>query len=263
MNKKFKIGIVGYGVVGKAIADYFKEFAEIFIFDPQYKKTSKKDIDNCDLAFICVPTARKKDDSCDISLVEENISWIKTPLIIIKSTIEPGTTDRLIEKYKKRIVFSPEYTSESKYFNPLMRSIADHPFIILGGAEKDCLEIQEVLSEISGPLVTIFTCKTKEAELIKYFENTFFAMKVGFSNEMREICEKTKVNYHKVRNGWLLDPRINRMHTLSFRDSRGYSGKCFPKDIAALNKWCEKELGYIPPIINSIKKWDLDNKLDK
>jgi len=252
-----KIGIIGYGIVGKAVEEYFSISANVFLYDSIKKIGTKKQINKCDLVYVCVPTPKRKDDSCDTSIVENVIAWIKAPLIVIKSTIIPGTTDRLIKKYKKNIIFSPEYISESTYYNPIMRKINEQPFIILGGLEKSCLIVQEILSEISGPLVNIYICSAKEAELIKYFENTFFAMKIGFSNEMRKICEKANVNYHKVRHGWLLDPRINKMHTLSFKKSKGYSGKCLPKDIDALNKWCKKELKYVPPIINSVKKWNL------
>lgn len=260
-NKRLKISIIGFGVVGKAIKEYFENRADIFIYDPEYKEScDKKTACNCDIAFVCVPTPRKEDDSCDISIVEDVISWLKIPLIIVKSTVEPGTVDRLKQKYNKKIIFSPEYTSESKYYNPIMRKIEDHPFMILGGTEEEVGMIKDVFVEISGPLVEIFSCSAKEAELIKYFENTFFTVKVGFSNEMREICERAGVDYHKVRYGWLLDPRINKMHTLAFKSSRGYSGKCLPKDRAALAAWCKKELKYVPPIIEAAKEWDLDKE---
>jgi len=264
MTKNLKIAIIGLGVVGKAIHEYFEGKAEIAVYDINdgtFNSEAQKEIVNkCDFAFICVPTPRKEDDSCDTSIVEEVVSWLRTPLIIIKSTIEPGTTNILKEKYNKKIIFSPEYTSESKYYNPIMRKIEHHPFIILGGTEEEVGMIKDTFVEISGPLVEIFSCSAKEAELIKYFENTFFAVKVGFSNEMREICERAGVDYHKVRYGWLLDPRINKMHTLAFKSSRGYSGKCVPKDRAAINAWCKKKLNYKPPIIDAAGEWDLDKK---
>jgi len=178
-----KIGIIGYGVVGKAVEEYFSISADVFLYDPIKKIGTKEQINKCDLVYICVPTPKREDGSCDTSIVENVVSWIKAPLIVIKSTILPGTTDILIKKYKKNIVFSPEYISESTYYNPIMRKMNEQSFIILGGPEKDCLIIQEILSEISGPLINIYTCSAKEAELIKYFENTFFAMKIGFSNE--------------------------------------------------------------------------------
>jgi nucleotide sugar dehydrogenase len=261
MENNKKIAIIGFGVVGKAVEEYFNSKAEICIYDPQHNKISKEDVNNCDIAFICVPTPRKKDDSCDTSIVEEVISWLQTPLIVIKSTIKPGTTDMLITKYNKNIVFSPEYISESKYFNPIMRKIAEQPFIIFGGTEENCKKAQDILTEFFGPLVDIFTCTAKEAELVKYFENTFFTVKVSFVNEMREICEKAGVNYYKVRDGWLLDPRINKNHTMAFKDTRGYSGKCFPKDRAALVKWCKDELSYVPPVIDSAKNWDFSQNI--
>jgi len=254
MEKKLKIAIIGYGTVGRAISEYFKDKADLAIYDVQNNKQSKETVNGCDIAFICVPTPKKDDDFCDTSIVEETVSWLSTPLIVIKSTIEPGTTDKLKLKYKKKIIFSPEYISESSYYNPIMRKVIDQPFIILGGDEIDCRQVKDILLEISGPLIEIYICPAKEAELIKYFENSFFAVKVGFSNEMREICERAGADYHKVRYGWLLDPRINKMHTLAFKDSKGYSGKCLPKDRAALVEWSKKELKYKPPIIDAAKE---------
>jgi UDPglucose 6-dehydrogenase len=258
MKRNIKIAIIGLGVVGKAVEEYFDGKAEISVYDPQQNKISKEDVNFCDLAFICVPTPRKKDDSCDISIVEEIVSWLQTPLIVIKSTVKPGTTDMLISKYRKNIVFSPEYISESVYYNPIMRKISEQPFLIFGGSEENCKKIQDIMTGFTGPLIDVFCCTAKEAELIKYFENTFFTVKVGFVNEMREICEKAGVNYYKVRDGWLLDPRINKNHTLSFKEARGYSGKCLPKDRAALAAWCKEELNYTPPIIEATKEWDAE-----
>jgi UDPglucose 6-dehydrogenase len=105
----FKIVIIGYGVVGNAIKQLFNN---ALIFDPAFaeQSASKKDINAADAAFICVPTPKASDGSCDISIVEEVVAWLTTPLIIIRSTISPGTTDRLKKKYpNKHIVFMPEY----------------------------------------------------------------------------------------------------------------------------------------------------------
>ena len=66
-------------------------------------------ITNCNVSFVCVPTPRGEDGSCDVSMVEEVIEWLDTDIIVIKSTVAVGTTEMLNKKYNKNIVFSPEY----------------------------------------------------------------------------------------------------------------------------------------------------------
>ena len=103
-----KIGIIGYGHVGKAMKKLFKN---AIVYDINNQEniilSTKEDINNCDVSFICVPTPMNKDGSCDTGIVEEVIKWCKSKLLIIRSTIEIGFTDRMVEKYKKYIVFQP------------------------------------------------------------------------------------------------------------------------------------------------------------
>ena len=86
------------------------------------------------------------------------------------------------------------------------------------------------------------------AELVKMAENYFLALKVTFANELRAICDKAGVNYHIVREGWLDDPRIGLSHSASFKENRGYGGKCLPKDTAALRQMCQS-LGFTPHLL--------------
>jgi len=109
------IGIVGFGVVGKA---YHKVFPEAIIYDPyqpEGKDTTKEQINQCDVALVAVFTPHNEDGSLDISIVEEVIDWIECPLIIIKSALHPGTVDYLVEKTGKRIAVSVEYVGEGNY----------------------------------------------------------------------------------------------------------------------------------------------------
>lgn len=257
-----KIFIVGYGYVGKAMADMLKGHYELFIYDPAYP-ASKNDgsvnfvsditeSKNCILSVVCTPTPSKDNGECDISYVEESVKKIGNSLILIKSTIEIGTTDYLSKKYAKDIVFSPEYVGESKYFNPYFsNNMKETPMLILGGERKSTSQIIDILAPILGPTKHYYQTSAKAAEIVKYMENTFFAMKVTFCNEMFEICEKSGVDYWDVREAWLLDPRINRMHTSVFRKDRGFGGKCYPKDVRALVKYAEK-IGYSPKLLKEI-----------
>jgi len=277
MNKK--IAIIGYGVVGKAMVNMTKDHYDIRVKDVDkyycylkeemeteglYEVAIGKDqvqvweaINECDLAIICVPTNMNEDGSCDTSIVEDVISKLETPVILIKSTIEPGTTDRLKEKYGKRICFSPEYAGESSYYTPpeyqSPTDMKQHPYVIIGGEREDRKYIIDLLTPVLGPTKKYFQCTAKEAEVIKYAENTFFATKITYTNELKKICDALDVDFYSVREGWLLDPRICPMHTMVFDDKPGWSGKCFPKDTCAFIK-SSIEGGYRPQfLIDMIK----------
>ena len=97
-----------------------------------------------------------------------------------------------------------------------------------------------------------------EAEFVKYFENMWGATKVIFANTLRDICEKAGANWHLVREGWIDDPRVEPMHTAVFKDKRGFSGKCFPKDTTALIAYSKEVLGYDPLVLEAVIKANED-----
>lgn len=260
-HMKRKIGIIGYGYVGKAIHAFFKDHYEVFVYDPYVEGTdSKKDINACDLGVVCVPTPMGKDRSCDISLVDEVVSWLETPLIIIKSTVAVGTTDDLSLKYGQRIVFSPEYCGESTYWSPYSfhTKIVDTPFFTFGGEPRDTSECIDYYLPVAGPTKTYHQTTAEVAEMAKYMENAFYATKIAFCNEMYTICESVGVDWNSVREAWLLDPRINPMHTAVFIHKRGYSGKCLPKDTNELIALAESH-GITPHVLEGVKKSNDDS----
>lgn len=248
-----KTAIIGFGHVGKAMKVLFPDS---LVYDPNYEeyKNTKDQINRkCDLAIICVWTGQNKDGSCDISIVESTIKWLKTPLILIKSTVEPGTTDKLKKKYKKRICMSPEYFGESSYWIPAEWSIKGWPYLIVGGSDNDATNIIDFFLPILGPNKKYYICSALEAELIKYMENAYLATKVTFANEMYEICKKLGANWYRVWEGWALDPRVERSHSAVFPRNRGFTGKCLPKDVSALIKTAQ-ENNYQPKFLQEVIK---------
>lgn len=250
-----KIAIIGLGYVGSA---YQKLFPEAVIYDPAKGFDNKETVNSCDLAIVCVPTPQSPDNSCDTSIIEEAISWLKTPLILIKSTIPPGTTKALKEKYQKRICHSPEYLGEGKYFiapwkYPHPTEVQYHEFMIIGGAPEDRDEIIQIFLPILGPDKFYYQVDETTSELIKYMENSFLATKITFCQEFFEIANKLNVDFNQLREGWLLDSRIGRSHTSVFKNKRGFSGKCLPKDLNAIVKTAEKS-GYEPKFLKQVLK---------
>jgi UDPglucose 6-dehydrogenase len=246
-----RIAIIGFGHVGNAL---FKLFPDAIIYDPnfsEYKDTQEIINKECGLAFICVWTGTNQDGSCDTSIVEASVKWLKTPLIVIKSTVSPGTTDRLRKRYQKRICMSPEYFGESSYWTPDFWSIENWPYLIVGGEEKDTTEVMDYLVPKLGPLKTYYKCSALEAEIIKYMENAYFALKVTFANEMYDITKTFGADWYKVWQGWALDPRVDKTSSAVFPNSRGFGGKCLPKDTLALVKAVQKKR-YQPELLKQV-----------
>lgn len=262
-----KIAIVGFGYVGRAMCNFFKDHYIMYIRDPYVEShllpkyatsASQEDVNSCDLAVVCVPTPRSDNGKCDTAAVERVIAWIDTPLILLKSTIEIGTTEKLKEKFKKRIVFSPEYCGESTYYTPspydFNDSVIKTPFFIFGGDPKDTSEMIDFFSPVAGPVKRYVQTNSKTAELVKYMENSFYAAKIAFCYEVYEICQKIGVDWNTARELWLLDPRINSMHTSVFEKNEWpFSGKCLPKDISALVEF-SKDQGYEPELLKEVIK---------
>lgn len=234
-----KVGIVGYGYVGQVFQRFFKENFEVVLYDAPKKIGKLKDINSCDLVVFCLPTISREDGSCDTSIVEEVAEKVTAPLVLIKSAVVPGTTDKLNEKHGNRFCVSPEYAGEGKYFTPFWKyphpqDSTSHGFFVLGGPEPAAGSITEFVLKVMGPDTKVVKMTATEAEITKYMENSWGATKVTFANEFYEICKAFGADYQKVREGWVADPRVERMHTMVLSDRRGFGGKCFPKDVAAI-----------------------------
>jgi nucleotide sugar dehydrogenase len=253
MKSTKKIGIVGYGYVGKAVHELFKDHYEIFIYDPAYDKNTKEEINECDLVIVCVPTPEASDGHCDVSIVETSVAWIEASLILIKSTVYPGTTKRLVKTYDKAIAFSPEFVGESSYYHPFWNKMIEEPHLIIGGKKETRETILNFFLPVLGPTKTYGLTDSTTAELVKYMENIYYAMKVTFSNEFYQIAETFGVSYPELRELWALDPRVDKMHTTVFPDKRGFGGKCFPKDLAGLID-ASVIAGYNPEFLEEIRK---------
>lgn len=218
---------------------------------------SSEEVNQCDLAIICVPTPSMEDGSCDTSTVVETLEWVETPLVLIKSTMPPKDLEDLAATYKN-IAFSPEYIGEGKYFVPFWRyphptNMKYHDFMIIGGPREITSKILDFFIPVLGPSCRFMQTDIKTAAMVKYMENAWGATKVTFCNEWSRIAEALGVDYKELRELFLLDGRTERIHTAVFPDKPGYSGKCFPKDIKAAIKF-SKEAGYNPDLIEEVDK---------
>ena len=250
-EKNVEVAIIGNGHVGKGMREIFPNAVVYDKYQPLYS-TYQEAANECKLSIICVPTPENPDDgSCDISIVEEVVTWIETPLILIKSAVAPGTTDFLRTKYDKRITVSPEYFGESTYFLPEVFSPLAWPYLIIGGEPNDTREVMKYFLAKLGPSKVYRQTDARTAELTKYMENTWFCTQVIFANEFESIANSVGVDYLELRELWGLDPRVSKSHTLVFEERPGFGGKCLPKDIKATIA-SAKSAGYEPEFLEAV-----------
>jgi UDPglucose 6-dehydrogenase len=235
--------IIGYGQVGKMM---HKRFPDADIYDPLlppcWKEENKESEDatrkahfvrlntikKYRVAFICVPTEMRENGECDVSIVERVISeWaLRVAVFCIKSTVPPGTTDSL----GWPAVFSPEFSSSNPY-----TKVIDSDFVILGGPKQHTQIVAEEYKKVVDSTFRIInTRNTKTAELVKYMDNSFNALKITFCNEFARAANVIRVDYEELRELWLLDPRVSRFHTMVHKDQPYYDSHCLNKDIPAI-----------------------------
>lgn len=249
--------IVGYGVVGHNLAKEI-EVLQPDIYD-KYKTqyNTKKDI-KYNFCFICVDTPYSVENPCDISQVENALQENDAEVYIIKSTILPGTVDKLKEKYSKRIIFSPEYYGGTQHCNNY-----EFNFTILGGEKEDCIKVQQLLQEVYDARHTFRIVDSKTAELVKYMENSWLGTKVAFCLQFFTIAEHYGVNYEDLRELFVLDPRVNPSHTYVYRDHPYYQSHCLDKDIPAITS-TDCDTTFLDNVIsyNAEKKTKFNEKLN-
>ena len=268
MIKKPEITIYGFGYVGKAVWRFLKDHYSLQVFDPNQRGLiidgqKIKIVSNLKLvkptpyAIVCVPTPMRRDGRCDTSVVEEVVKNSNHNSYLIKSTIVPGTTKRLIAKTSKRIAFSPEYIGEGKYEVPFWKDFPHptnmklHQFHVFGGERAVTREWVNIWQKVSGWGPVYAQTDSTTAELVKYIENAFLATKKIFCDEFYDIAKVLGVDYNELRELWLLDGRMGRSMTLIYPESRGFGGKCLPKDVTAIVKYIER-IGYKPKLLKQV-----------
>ena len=237
-----KVGIIGFGFVGKALKNALKKDVSVSIADPKIGRNVADLInDKPTIIFVCVPTPMYEDGSQNIEIVksvlnEISIADYEVP-VILKSTVLPNHLSELHQRYKK-FVYNPEFLTERNANQDFINS----PLIIFGGDKKNS-------SEVSDFYLKYTKCINKDhfftdlitASLIKYSINSFLASKVIFFNELKNIflssgADDSWDNFIKILS---TDSRIGDSHmNVPGSDQRlGFGGACFPKDTNALLKF--------------------------
>lgn len=235
------IGIIGQGFVGNAVHIGMKSGFPIKTYDIIPEKSNVDSLtelyETSDVIFVCLPTPMKKSGECDISIVDGVMSQLnqmgKNKIVILKSTVPPGTCDMLQEKYPNiDLMFNPEFLTEANAVNDFIHQDR----IILGGKNKESLLYVRDMFRRTFSSTPIMITGCKDAEMVKYITNCFLSVKVSFANQMYDLCQSIDVDYSSVINMTIMDKRLGDSHwkVPGPDGDRGYGGHCFPKDMSAL-----------------------------
>jgi UDPglucose 6-dehydrogenase len=251
----YKIGIVGNGFVGSAVAYGFSPqttnlgegHQDVKIFDVDEKKSTHsldETVNSSDFIFMSVPTPSNKDGSINLDIVYAAVSDINDVnrrddnILVIRSTMVPGSTRELQETFPKlNIVFNPEFLTERSakfdFINPAR--------FVIGGEKENSKKLNDLFKWRFGNSVLIIETDFETAEFIKYMNNCFFATKVSFMNDVKLVADKCGVNWDDAVDGFVSDGRVGHSHLMvpGPDGKMGFGGSCFPKDINAFMTFAE------------------------
>jgi UDPglucose 6-dehydrogenase len=201
-----------------------------------------------DVVLIATGTPPSDTGAADLSQVRSALEWATRAqpdtLVVMKSTVPPGTGTRFIEgsATSVRYVSNPEFLREGHAVDDWF-----HPDrIVVGTQDTDAAQIIRALHQgIDAPfIVTDIT----SAEMIKYASNAFLATKISFINEIASLCDRVGASIDDVSDGIAMDPRIGAS---SMKAGIGYGGSCFPKDVRALD-YLALTNGYTSELLRSV-----------
>jgi UDPglucose 6-dehydrogenase len=252
-----KIGIIGLGVVGKTIFKAFKKLNHTCYGIDKHNSDEIIKLNNCEIIYVCLPTNHSieglKTNLITKYLYKLNKMKFKG-IVAIKSTLNPGDTQKFIRKYKflkKRICFVPEFLRERCSYKDFTKS---HDLLLIGTEDKkNCKKIIKSHGKYPKKISIV---NTNEAELIKIFSNAYNAARIVFANSFFELCEKLNVNYSNVLQNYLMRDMSSGKYLECNKNLRGFGGKCLPKDLSALNALTKKNTKKIHFFKNIISQND-------
>lgn len=235
------VGIIGVGFVGDALlASFSSKGITVMPYDKYKGMGSFEDTLNTDVIFLALPTLYKNEEvGYDKSSLHEVSALLRDRgyqgMVVIKSTVEPGTTENLYKQYGIKFVHNPEFlTARTARFD-----FENQSHIVLGRNSGMTEKEMEPLSQFYAkhyPTAKISICLSDESESMKIMVNTFYSIKVQAFNEFYLFCQAKGIDYNRVKDLMLINGWINPMHTnVPGPDGQlSYGGACFPKDSSAL-----------------------------
>jgi len=253
-----KIGIIGLGVVGNAVKHGLEKIGhEVPTYDIKHLDTKLADVLDTELCFISVPTPCDADGACDTSVVASVVQDLERAayrgLVVIKSTVTPGTTDHLSKSTSLRLAFCPEFLRERAAYTDF---VENHDVCAIGAYAHVDFELIR-LAHGTLPKNVVHLTPT-EAELTKYFSNIFNALRIIFANEFYDVAQALGADYTKIKNAMVNRSNITDVYLDCNENFRGFGGVCLPKDtqaFASLVKQLGLDLKLFETIVEENKKF--------
>lgn len=246
MDHQVKIGFIGQGWIGKNYADYFEERGfDIVRYALEEPYVANKDkIETCDVVFIAVPTPSTPEEGFMSDIVEEAVGLVGDGKIaVIRSTMIPGTTEMIQEKYPKKIVMHlPEF-----FTRHWIKSEIPNPERNIIGLPIDSKEYRAAAGTVFSILPKAnydLICTSKEAELIKYARNCMGYTRVIFTNLLYDLAQQFDVDWQKIEDATMADPLQGGYYVAPVsKGGRGAGGPCYIKDFAAFRDLYKEHVG--------------------
>ena len=245
----YKVSVFGLGFVGGSMKKSFElKGVDVKGYDKYKESDPLEDCFDTHIAFLALPTLfdeelNEYDKSCIQEVCEQLTDADYKGVVVIKSTVEPGTTEWLAETYSSLLfVHNPEFLTAATAFE----DFHNQKHIVLGKSSNVDPWVYDILKQFYGPLYpdADFSCCTcQESESMKIFVNCFYSVKVQFFNEIFLLCQKSGMDYEMIKSMMLKNGWINPMHTtVPGPDGQlSYGGYCFPKDTNALLNHMKRE----------------------
>ena len=242
------IGVIGYGVVGKAAVNTLKTKFEMVIYDKYLDLDEFENLRKCEFVFIMVPTPFDcKLNKVDLSAIKESLERLEKigfeKKVIVKSTLPPGTCDSFSKLYNLEIIFNPEFLRESITPN---EDFQNQDTIVIGTNNKSSFDsVKKLYQKVAVPSAKYYHTTPIEAEMIKCSQNTMLASRVALGNMIDDACQGHNIDYDKIKEiafdrFSILGPHMVQVPGPDGK--RGFGGKCLPKDIRALSSIYKSEL---------------------
>ena len=242
--KKYTIGFIGQGWVGRNCADDFENrgYPVVRYALEQPYVENKDRIKECDMVFIAVPTPTV-DGKYDDSILRSVVKLVgKGKSVIIKSTVVPGATESIQRENPDIYVFhSPEFLVESTAAYDTAhpnRNLVGIP-VVSDAYRTKAQEILDVLP--AAPYAKVLP--SRDTEFVKYAGNCFLLTKVVFMNILYDLVTRSGGDWESVREAFIHDPRVGASHTNPVHSGgRGAGGDCFIKDFKAFQEVYRREV---------------------
>lgn len=249
------IGIVGLGTVGRALKHGFERLGHTVRVHDRKLNTKIWDLLDTEIIYICVPTPPGSLGACHTGIVEGVVEELRDyrGVVAIKSTIEPGTTERLQKQYPEmKLCHVPEFLRAS---SPETDFVERLRVLVIGCTPTSWFDsVARVINSHGRYPRKVVTATSTEAELIKYMYNAFNALRIVFADEFWQLCRREGADFQKIKDVFVDLEGIPNAYMDIAENFRGkFGGACLPKDLKAILAYA-RSVGVEMNLLEAVEK---------